>query len=71
MQKIRVTRTMATGVALVVAIAGGVSAAALATSRPSSDPFQACLSRKQRTVYNVRFNRATPPVCHRGDKQVS
>ena len=71
MQKIRVTRGMATGAALAVAITGGASAAALATSRSPSKSFQACLSSKQRTLYNVHFNPATPPVCRRRDKRVS
>lgn len=71
MRRIRVTRAMATGAALVAAIAGGASAAALATSQSSSKSFRACLSNKQKTLYNVQFNPATPPVCHKRDKRVS
>lgn len=71
MHKIHVTRGMATGAVLVVAAAGGASAAALATSQSASKSFRACLSRKQRTLYDVRFNPPAPVRCHRGDKRVS
>jgi hypothetical protein len=68
--KVHFTRGIAASAAIVAAVAGGASAAALATSQSSSKSFQACLSSKGRTLYDVRFNPASPVTCHRGDTRV-
>src|SRR5262245_26420958 len=62
---------MAIGGAVVVAVAGGGTAVALAVDQPSPDVFKACLRHNQGGLYNVTANPGSPPDCQPNDALVS
>jgi hypothetical protein len=71
MNKFRLSRRLATGIAVAAAVAGGGSVAALATSQSPASAYQGCLSRNLGALYNVHVNPNSPPRCHRRDTLIS
>jgi hypothetical protein len=70
MTRIRVTRRVLIGTAVVALLAGGSSAVALAASSPSANVYKGCLS-SAGAVYNVHVNPSKAPTCRSRDKQIT
>jgi Collagen triple helix repeat (20 copies) len=71
MHRLRVTRRVAAVSACALAVAGGGTAAAVATQSSRGDVYLACLSRGTRQLYHVEVNPASAPRCLAGDQPVS
>jgi Collagen triple helix repeat (20 copies) len=71
MHRLRVTRRVAAVSACALAVAGGGTAAAVATQSSTGDVYRACLNRGTRQLYHVEVNPASAPRCHADDQPVS
>ena len=71
MHRLRVTRRVAGVSACALAVAGGGTAAAVATQSSRGGVYRACLSRGTGELYHVEVNSASSPRCHAHDRPVS
>ena len=71
MHRLRVTRRVAGVCVCALAVAGGGTAAAVATQSSRGGVYRACLSRGTGQLYHVEVNRTSPPPCHAHDLRVS
>jgi len=67
----QLTRRVAITGAVVAAVAGGSSAAALATSGSSGKVFEGCLNSSLGAFYNVKVNPASAPRCLSHDSAIT
>jgi hypothetical protein len=71
MNKLVFGRRLAATGAVVAAVAGGGTAAALATGAGSSNVYEGCLNHRLGALYDVHLNRTSQPRCLRGDSAVT